>query len=162
MINRDAFYISIGNCLTSIYAGFVIFSIIGFMANELSTEVENVVTQGAGLAFVAYPEAVTRLPVSRFWAILFFTMLCTLGFGTQFTLIESVVSTITETMYANPNRGQKRQVLLLTVMFFFACGLLLCTHVRVMHLFALQIILIYMLLFAGRSVYFATDGWPLR
>lgn len=100
------------------------------MANEMNAEVKDVVTQGAGLAFVAYPEAVTRLPVSRFWAILFFTMLCTLGFGTQFTLIESVVSTITETMYSNPNRSQKRRVLFLTVMFFFACGMILCTNVR--------------------------------
>lgn len=103
------------------------------MANEMSAEIHDVVAQGAGLAFIAYPEAVTRLPVSRLWALLFFFMLCTLGFGTQFTLIESVVSTVAETMYPNPNRGQKRRVLLLTVMFLFACGLLLCTNVSYYH-----------------------------
>ena len=99
------------------------------MAHEMNAEVKDVVTQGAGLAFVAYPEAVSRMPVSRLWAILFFTMLCTLGFGTQFTLIESVVSTITETMYSSPNRGQKRRVLFLTVLGFFACGMILCSQV---------------------------------
>ena len=84
---------------------------------------------GAGLAFIAYPEAVTRLPISRLWAILFFTMLCTLGFGTQFTLIESVVATVSETMYPSPSRGQKRKVLFLTVLGFFAAGMILCTRV---------------------------------
>ncbi|KPM10251.1 sodium-neurotransmitter symporter-like protein 2 [Sarcoptes scabiei] len=125
---KDAFYISIGNCLTSVYAGFVIFSIIGFMANEMGRGVKDVVTQGAGLAFIAYPEAVTRLPVARFWAIIFFTMLSTLGFGTQFTLIESVASTAAEMFFKRPNRLIKRRILMMTCFLFFLLGLILSTH----------------------------------
>lgn len=126
---KDALYISVGNCLTSVYAGFVIFSIIGFMAHQMSKEVNEVVAEGAGLAFIVYPEAMTRLPIPRFWAILFFIMLCTLGFGTQFTLIESVVNTASEKFYPNSNRWQRRRVLICTCSLFCCCGLLLCTSV---------------------------------
>ena len=43
---RDTLIVTLGNCLTSIFAGFVIFSFIGFMAGEMDTEVENVVDKG--------------------------------------------------------------------------------------------------------------------
>ena len=44
---RDSLVVSVGNCATSIFAGFVIFGIIGFMAHELGAEVKDVAKQGA-------------------------------------------------------------------------------------------------------------------
>ena len=38
------------NCSTSLFAGFVIFAILGFMAHEGSTTVDKIVTQGNFLA----------------------------------------------------------------------------------------------------------------
>jgi SNF family Na+-dependent transporter len=120
------------------------------MAHELGVEVDQVAAQGldlllfyiafdieiytfllklgAGLAFVAYPEAVSRLPISPLWALLFFFMLMTLGLGTQFTLIETVVTTIVDT-WPEKFRHRKQMVLCFTCLLMYLIGLIICTKV---------------------------------
>ncbi|NWI84292.1 SC6A5 protein, partial [Pheucticus melanocephalus] len=51
---------------------------------------------GPGIAFVVYPEALTRLPLSPFWAIIFFLMLLTLGLDTMFATIETIVTSVSD------------------------------------------------------------------
>uniref|UniRef100_T1JMT8 Amino acid permease/ SLC12A domain-containing protein n=1 Tax=Strigamia maritima TaxID=126957 RepID=T1JMT8_STRMM len=113
--------------MTSFFAGFVIFGIVGFMALELGVSVDEVVGQGAGLAFFAYPEAVTRLPLSPLWAILFFIMLLTLGVGTEFTILETVVTTIIDT-WPEKLRKHHKWVLFLVCGTMYLLGLCLCTN----------------------------------
>lgn len=86
--SRDAWFVSVANFLTAVFAGFAIFSVMGFMAHELGVPVSEVVKDGPGLAFIAYPEAVLRMPLPQLWAVVFFFMLFILGLGSQVSSFE--------------------------------------------------------------------------
>ncbi|XP_034825272.1 sodium- and chloride-dependent glycine transporter 1-like isoform X2 [Maniola hyperantus] len=120
----DSLIVAVSNIATSFFAGLVIFSVIGFLAHELEVEVDKVVDQGAGLAFIVYPEVVTRLPVSPLWSILFFVMLLTLGLDSQFALMETVTTAILDRF---PNFRQKKVWVVLTVAVFGYFGGLIFT-----------------------------------
>ena len=80
---KDAFTVSMINCGTSVFAGFAVFSILGHMAHTRGVAVDQVVEQGPGLAFVAYPSAVLEIGGSVFWSIAFFFMMFLLGLVRQ-------------------------------------------------------------------------------
>ncbi|KAL4225026.1 hypothetical protein ACF0H5_015721 [Mactra antiquata] len=89
---RDSMIVACVNCATSVFAGFVIFSILGFIAHEKGVSVEEVATDGPGLAFEVYPEALAQMPVAPLWSVFFFLMMLTLGFGSEFSMVECLLS----------------------------------------------------------------------
>lgn len=70
----------------SIFTGFAIFSIVGFMAHDLQKSVPDVVRSGLYLAFVAYPEALSMMPGGVAWSVLFFIMMVVIGVDSQVLL----------------------------------------------------------------------------
>ncbi|KAK3745509.1 hypothetical protein QZH41_009919, partial [Actinostola sp. cb2023] len=90
-IYRDALTISLVNCITSIFAGFVIFTFVGFMAHEQGKTVPEVASQGPGLVFIVYPEALAQLPYPHIWSVIFFLMLVVLGIDSQVISIIIIV-----------------------------------------------------------------------
>ncbi|XP_064634434.1 sodium- and chloride-dependent glycine transporter 1-like isoform X2 [Lineus longissimus] len=122
---KDTLIVAISNITTSIFAGFVIFSIVGYLAQELGKDVGDVVDQGAGLAFIVYPEVVTRLPISPLWSFLFFFMLLTLGLDSQFALLETVTTAALDRF---PNWREKKTFVVLGMSCIgYIGGLMICT-----------------------------------
>eukprot|EP00106_Octopus_bimaculoides_P019363 XP_014786805.1 PREDICTED: sodium- and chloride-dependent glycine transporter 2-like [Octopus bimaculoides] len=93
-IYLDSLIISVMDLVTSIIAGFVIFSVLGGLSTESNVEIENLAKGGFELAFVVYPEALARLPIPQLWSILFFFMLFILGLDSEFGLLETVLTCI--------------------------------------------------------------------
>lgn len=65
----------------------------GFKVCSLETMLSEV-GEGTGLAFIIFTQAIVELPGSPFWAILFFTMLLSLGLGSQIGILEGMLCTI--------------------------------------------------------------------
>lgn len=136
---RDAVLVSCINCGTSFFAGFVVFSVLGFMAKTLKVEVGDVVTSGPGLAFIGYPEAIAQMPISTMWAILFFFMLLTLGLDSQFAMVECVVTGLSDE-YPKYLRRYKPFFLIGVCVLMFLLAIPMCSQggIYIFNLFDIQ------------------------
>lgn len=54
-VYKDALLTSFINSATSFVSGFVIFSVLGYMAHTSGQKIEDVATEGPGLVFDVYP-----------------------------------------------------------------------------------------------------------
>lgn len=101
----NAVKVSVINCSTSVFAGFVVFPILGYLAQEMEdinpcfggedlSDMKSIGLSGTGLAFVAFPIAISKMPLPFFWSLLFFLMLLSLGIDSQFAMVESVMTVL--------------------------------------------------------------------
>ncbi|GAA53643.1 sodium-dependent dopamine transporter, partial [Clonorchis sinensis] len=95
-VYRDALVVATINSLTSMLSGFVVFSMLGYMANKRSVLVSDVIQDDPVLVFSVYPEALATLPGSVFWSIVFFLMLLTLGLDSSFGGSEAVITALSD------------------------------------------------------------------
>jgi len=93
-IHIDAAIVSSLDFITSIISSCVVFSILGYMADQNNLGIEQVAKGGQGLAFIAYPEALATLPLPWLWSLLFFLMLFFLGLDSEFALLETALTAV--------------------------------------------------------------------
>ncbi|XP_046356081.2 sodium-dependent serotonin transporter-like [Haliotis rufescens] len=124
----DAMITPVINCLTSFLAGFVVFAVLGYMAHLQNVEVDQVAAQsdGPGLVFIAYPEAIATFAGSPAWAVFFFLMLITLGLDSSFGGLESSITAITDQF---PKLRKRRELVVLAqLVLCFIIGLPTTTY----------------------------------
>lgn len=121
----------------SLIGGTAVFCVLGFLSKKLQIPINEVVQSGifidfflslgTNLAFVAYPEALSRMALSTFWAILFFLMILILGVSTQFGFAECVCTAFRDQFpilrrYPGFTAFAVCQIL-------YLCGIIMCTRV---------------------------------
>mmetsp|Transcript_11047 Transcript_11047/g.25100 ORF Transcript_11047/g.25100 Transcript_11047/m.25100 type:complete len:639 (+) Transcript_11047:55-1971(+) len=108
--------VSLINCSTSMFAGTVVFPILGYLAFEMESvnpcingndlkSLEDIGLSGTGLAFIAFPIAISRMPFPFTWSFVFFAMLLCLGIDSEFAMIESVMTVVHDSKIA-PNMSK--------------------------------------------------------
>merc|ERR1711935_26006 len=107
-ILRDTMIVSLGNCFSSVFAGFGVFSFLGHMAKRNCMAIEDVVASGPGLAFIAYPEAIGLLPAEQLFSALFFIMLVLLGIDSQFAMTDVLIAAVLDTYPHIFRRGHRK------------------------------------------------------
>ncbi|CAF4053272.1 unnamed protein product [Adineta steineri] len=116
---RDCIFVTACDCFTSVFAGFAIFSILGYMSFKTGLPIDQVAKAGPGLAFIAYPQALSIMPGGPFWAVIFFFMLLTLGLDSQFAFADVIISGILDTF-----KSLRRHKVYVTIGYCVVCFLL--------------------------------------
>jgi NSS family neurotransmitter:Na+ symporter len=93
-ITRNAYLTAFINCGYSLFAGFAVFSVLGFMAKAQGKAISDVVSQSIGLAFVAYPKALSMMPGGNLFGAIFFLCLVVAGISSSVSIIEAFTSAL--------------------------------------------------------------------
>lgn len=126
--HRDAVIVTTLDTFTSLLAGITIFAILGNLAHNLGVDdIRQVVKSGTGLAFISYPDAISKIKfVPQLFSVLFFLMLFVLGIGSVVALVSAVVTILWDQF----PRFKYWQVAIFVCAGGFLCGLIYVTPVR--------------------------------
>src|SRR5690625_1724096 len=91
-LSNSALIVGLSNAGVEFLAAIGIFSVLGFVAGVRDVPISEVVTDGIGLAFVAFPSNFNEFPaLGSFFAVLFFVALFVAGLTSMVSILEAVI-----------------------------------------------------------------------
>jgi len=118
-IIADSLIICFTNSFVSFMSGFAVFSVVGYLKHIGAQE--DGTGGGTGLAFVAFPAAITKLGVSNLWAVILFITLFTLGVDSAFSMVEAASTVIYDT---GAGKKVNRMIIALSICLLGLCCLI--------------------------------------
>ncbi|XP_077496282.1 sodium- and chloride-dependent glycine transporter 1-like [Amblyomma americanum] len=91
-LQGDVLVVAAADFVVSVLGGLVVFSVLGNMAYSLDVPVDDVVSSGIGLAFIAYPQALSMIAYPQLWSAAFYAMLFFLAIDTEFSSVECLLT----------------------------------------------------------------------
>ena len=122
-LTRNAWLTALINSGFSLVAGVAVFATLGFMATAQHKPIDDVAAQSIGLAFVAYPQALSLMPAGNLFGALFFLCLVVAGLSSSVSIIEAFTAAMVDKFGAN----RKKLVTLICVLGFLG-SLVFATH----------------------------------
>jgi NSS family neurotransmitter:Na+ symporter len=86
--------VGLSNSGFELLAGIGVFAALGFMAQAAGVSVDEVASEGLGLAFIAFPTIISEAPAGAFIGVLFFGSLVIAGLTSLVSVIEVVISAV--------------------------------------------------------------------
>jgi NSS family neurotransmitter:Na+ symporter len=93
-LTGSALVAGFANSSFEILAGIAVFATLGFMAAEAGVGVNEVTSSGVGLAFVAFPQIISEMPMGGLFGVLFFGSLVIAGLTSLMSIVQVIVAAV--------------------------------------------------------------------
>ncbi|MGW5877352.1 sodium-dependent transporter [Nocardiopsis terrae] len=94
-LTGSAMVAGLANSSFELLAGIGVFAALGFMATAAGTSVDEVATSGIGLAFVAFPQIISTLPLGgTLFGVVFFLCLVIAGLTSLISIVQVIISAV--------------------------------------------------------------------
>lgn len=121
---QDTLIIAFSNSMYEVVAGFVVFSIIGFLDMTPEKDGQDLSTFTVG--FLTYPLALTEMPGANFFSVVWFLTIALLGLSSSVALVESLITILNESVPAA--RIPRWATATVVIVISFLLSLLYCTE----------------------------------
>ena len=121
---QDTLIIAFSNSLYEVTAGFIVFSIIGFLGMTPEKDGQDLSTFTVG--FLTYPLALVEMPASGFFSVIWFLTIALLGLSSAVALIESLITVVNESVLGV--RAPRWAIASVLTLVSFLISLVYCTE----------------------------------